>query len=124
MPLTCDYLSDSYCKLNAKYYGPSVEEDPEIKFEWSRIPHFYYNYYVFQYSTGFSAASALAKRILSQEPDALENYLAYLKAGNSDYPVEVMKKAGVDMTQAAYIEDAMSMFEQRLNELEELIDRL
>ncbi|EME7211190.1 oligoendopeptidase F [Enterococcus faecium] len=124
VPLTSEYLSDSYGKLNAKYYGPAVEEDPEIKFEWSRIPHFYYNYYVFQYSTGFSAASALAKRILSQETDALENYLAYLKAGNSDYPVEVMKKAGVDMTQAAYIEDAMSMFEQRLNELEELIDRL
>lgn len=124
VPLTSEYLSDSYGKLNAKYYGPAVEEDPEIKFEWSRIPHFYYNYYVFQYSTGFSAASALAKRILNQEPDALENYLAYLKAGNSDYPVEVMKKAGVDMTQAAYIEDAMSMFEQRLNELEELIDRL
>ena len=124
VPLTSEYLSDSYGKLNAKYYGPAVEEDPEIKFEWSRIPHFYYNYYVFQYSTGFSAASALAKRILSQEPDALENYLAYLKAGNSDYPVEVMKKAGVDMTQAAYIEDAMSMFEQLLNELEELIERL
>ncbi|EOI36629.1 oligoendopeptidase F [Enterococcus faecium EnGen0313] len=124
VPLTSEYLSDSYGKLNAKYYGPAVEEDPEIKFEWSRIPHFYYNYYVFQYSTGFSAASALAKKILNQEPEALKNYLAYLKAGNSDYPVEVMKKAGVDMTQAAYIEDAMSMFEQRLNELEELIDRL
>ncbi|EGP4839915.1 TPA: oligoendopeptidase F [Enterococcus faecium] len=124
VPLTSEYLSDSYGKLNAKYYGPAVEEDPEIKFEWSRIPHFYYNYYVFQYSTGFSAASALAKKILNQGPEALENYLAYLKAGNSDYPVEVMKKAGVDMTQAAYIEDAMSMFEQRLNELEELIDRL
>lgn len=124
VPLTSEYLSDSYGKLNAKYYGPAVEEDPEIKFEWSRIPHFYYNYYVFQYSTGFSAASALAKKILNQEPEALENYLAYLKAGNSDYPVEVMKKAGVDMTHAAYIEDAMSMFEQRLNELEELIDRL
>lgn len=124
VPLTSEYLSDSYGKLNAKYYGPAVEEDPEIKFEWSRIPHFYYNYYVFQYSTGFSAASALAKKILNQEPEALENYLAYLKAGNSDYPVEVMKKAGVDMTQAAYIEDAMSMFEQRLNELEELLDRL
>lgn len=124
VPLTSEYLSDSYGKLNAKYYGPAVEEDPEIKFEWSRIPHFYYNYYVFQYSTGFSAASALAKKILNQEPEALENYLAYLKAGNSDYPVEVMKKAGVDMTQAAYIEDAMSMFEQRLYELEELIDRL
>ena len=124
VPLTSEYLSDSYGKLNTKYYGPAVEEDPEIKFEWSRIPHFYYNYYVFQYSTGFSAASALAKKILNQEPEALENYLAYLKAGNSDYPVEVMKKAGVDMTQAAYIEDAMSIFEQRLNELEELIDRL
>lgn len=124
VPLTSEYLSDSYGKLNAKYYGPAVEEDPEIKFEWSRIPHFYYNYYVFQYSTGFSAASALAKKILNQEPEALENYLAYLKAGNSDYPVEVMKKAGVDMTQGAYIEDAMSMFEQRLNELEELIDHL
>ncbi|MFR4801167.1 MAG: oligoendopeptidase F [Enterococcus faecium] len=124
VPLTSEYLSDSYGKLNTKYYGPAVEEDPEIKFEWSRIPHFYYNYYVFQYSTGFSAASALAKKILNQEPEALENYLAYLKAGNSDYPVEVMKKAGIDMTQAAYIEDAMSMFEQRLNELEELIDRL
>ncbi|EOK96123.1 oligoendopeptidase F [Enterococcus faecium EnGen0155] len=124
VPLTSEYLSDSYGKLNTKYYGPAVEEDPEIKFEWSRIPHFYYNYYVFQYSTGFSAASALAKKILNQEPEALENYLAYLKAGNSDYPVEIMKKAGVDMTQAAYIEDAMSMFEQRLNELEELIDRL
>lgn len=124
VPLTSEYLSDSYGKLNTKYYGPAVEEDPEIKFEWSRIPHFYYNYYVFQYSTGFSAASALAKKILNQEPEALESYLAYLKAGNSDYPVEVMKKAGVDMTQAAYIEDAMSMFEQRLNELEELIDRL
>ena len=87
VPLTSEYLSDSYGKLNAKYYGPAVEEDPEIKFEWSRIPHFYYNYYVFQYSTGFSAASALAKKILNQEPEALENYLAYLKAGNSDYPV-------------------------------------
>lgn len=124
VPLTSEYLSESYGKLNAKYYGPAVEEDPEIKYEWSRIPHFYYNYYVFQYATGFSAASALAKKIWAKEPEALGNYLAYLKAGNSDYPVEVMKKAGVDMTQAAYIEDAMAMFEKRLNELEELIDEL
>lgn len=124
VPLTSEYLSESYGKLNAKYYGPAVEEDPEIKYEWSRIPHFYYNYYVFQYATGFSAASALAKKIWAKEPEALGNYLAYLKAGNSDYPVEVMKKAGVDMTQAAYIEDAMAMFEKRLNELEALIDEL
>lgn len=124
VPLTSEYLSDYYGKLNAKYYGPSVEEDPEIKLEWSRIPHFYYNYYVYQYSTGFSAASALAKKILDQEPQALENYLTYLKSGNSDYPIEVMKKAGVDMTQAAYIEDAMKVFEQRLDELEALVDQL
>lgn len=123
-PLTSEYLSESYGELNAKYYGPAVEKDPEIKDEWARIPHFYYNYYVYQYSTGFSAASALAKKIWEKEPGALDAYLTYLKAGNSDYPVEVMKKAGVDMTQAAYIEDAMAMFEQRLNELEALVEEL
>lgn len=123
-PLTSEYLSESYGELNAKYYGPAVEKDPEIKDEWARIPHFYYNYYVYQYSTGFSAASALAKKIWEKEPGALDAYLTYLKAGNSDYPVEVMKKAGVDMTQAAYIEDAMAVFEQRLNELEALVDEL
>lgn len=123
-PLTSEYLSESYGELNAKYYGPAVEKDPEIKDEWARIPHFYYNYYVYQYSTGFSAASALAKKIWENEPGALDAYLTYLKAGNSDYPVEVMKKAGVDMTQAAYIEDAMAVFEQRLNELEALVEEL
>ncbi|MDH6363844.1 oligoendopeptidase F [Enterococcus sp. PF1-24] len=124
VPLTSEYLSESYGKLNTKYYGPDVVEDPEIKLEWSRIPHFYYNYYVYQYATGFSAASALSKKILTKEPQALENYLNYLKAGSSDYPIEVMKKAGVDMTQAAYIEDAMSVFETRLNELEALVAEL
>ncbi|PQF23661.1 oligoendopeptidase F [Enterococcus mundtii] len=123
-PLTSEYLSESYGELNAKYYGPAVEKDPEIKDEWARIPHFYYNYYVYQYSTGFSAASALAKKIWEKEPGALDAYLTFLKAGNSDYPVEVMKKAGVDMTQAAYIEDAMAVFEQRLNELEALVEEL
>lgn len=123
-PLTSEYLSESYGELNAKYYGPAVEKDPGIKDEWARIPHFYYNYYVYQYSTGFSAASALAKKIWEKEPGALDAYLTYLKAGNSDYPVEVMKKAGVDMTQAAYIEDAMAVFEQRLNELEALVEEL
>jgi oligoendopeptidase F len=123
-PLTSEYLNESYGELNARYYGPAVEKDPEIKFEWSRIPHFYYNYYVFQYATGFSAASALAEKIWNKEPDALEHYLDYLKAGSSDYPVEVMKKAGVDMTRPDYIEDAMSVFEARLNELEQLIEEL
>jgi oligoendopeptidase F len=121
-PLTSEFLSEYYAGLNAKYYGPSVEKDPEIAYEWSRIPHFYYNYYVFQYSTGFSAAAALADKILKGEENALENYLGFLKAGSSDYPIEVMKKAGVDMTQAAYIEDAMKVFEERLNELEALVE--
>ncbi|MBW9322231.1 oligoendopeptidase F [Enterococcus casseliflavus] len=123
-PLTSEFLSENYAELNAKYYGPSVEKDPEIRLEWSRIPHFYYNYYVYQYSTGFSAASALAKKILAGEADALTNYLNYLKAGRSDYPIEVMKKAGVDMTKADYIEDAMKVFEQRLNELEALVKEI
>lgn len=123
-PLTSEFLSENYAELNAKYYGPSVEKDPEIRLEWSRIPHFYYNYYVYQYSTGFSAASSLAKKILAGEPDALTNYLNYLKAGRSDYPIEVMKKAGVDMTKADYIEDAMKVFEQRLNELEQLVKEI
>lgn len=123
-PLTSEHLSKFYGELNAKYYGPIVVNDEEIKDEWSRIPHFYYNYYVYQYATGFSAASALAKRIVEAEPDALEKYLAYLKSGSSDYPIEVMKKAGVDMTQPTYIEDAMEIFAQRLDELEELVEEL
>ncbi|MCU7357928.1 MULTISPECIES: oligoendopeptidase F [Enterococcus] len=124
VPLTSEYLNDYYGDLNAKYYGPDVENDEEIKLEWARIPHFYYNYYVYQYATGFSAASALAKKILAKEDGALDHYLNYLKAGNSDYPIEVMKKAGVDMTKADYIEDAMKMFEQRLTELEALVAKL
>lgn len=124
VPLTSEYLSEYYGNLNAKYYGEDVERDAEIADEWARIPHFYYNYYVYQYSTGFSAASALANKIVSKEEGALEKYLNYLKAGNSDYPIEVMKKAGVDMTKPDYIEDAMKVFEARLNELESLIEKL
>ncbi|HAP5488724.1 oligoendopeptidase F [Enterococcus faecalis] len=123
-PLTSEYLSEYYGELNAKYYGPEVVRDEEISYEWARIPHFYYNYYVYQYATGFSAASALSKHILAGEEGALENYLNYLKAGSSDFPIEVMKKAGVDMTQAAYIEDAMKVFEERLTELEALVEKL
>lgn len=121
VPLTHEFLTNYYGDLNARYYGPSVERDPEIALEWSRIPHFYYNYYVYQYATGFSAATALAQKILNKEEGALDKYLTYLSSGSSDYPIEVMKRAGVDMTQSAYLEDAMKVFEQRLNELEQLI---
>lgn len=123
-PLTSEFLSENYGKLNEKYYGSEVVQSSEISVEWSRIPHFYYNYYVFQYATGFSAASALAEKILSKDSQALEKYLTYLKSGSSDYPIEVMKRSGVDMTKPQYIEDAMSLFEQRLDELEELIKTL
>lgn len=124
VPLTAEYLSEQYGALNAKYYGEAVTYDDEIKLEWSRIPHFYYNYYVFQYATGFSAASALSKKILAEEPNALANYLNYLKAGSSDYPIEVMKKAGVDMTKPDYLEEAMQVFAARLDELEALLAEL
>ncbi|WP_326717478.1 oligoendopeptidase F [Vagococcus jeotgali] len=120
-PLTSDYLSEYYADLNAKYYGEAVERDPEIAYEWSRIPHFYYNYYVYQYATGFSAATALADKIIKKEEGALERYINFLKAGSSDYPIDVMKKAGVDMTKPDYIEETMTVFEDRLNELESLI---
>ncbi|MBV7391551.1 oligoendopeptidase F [Enterococcus alishanensis] len=120
-PLTSEHLSTYYGELNKKYYGSVIEDDPEIKDEWARIPHFYYNYYVYQYATGFSAASALAKKIVAEDKSALEAYLNYLKAGSSDYPIEVMKKAGVDMTKPEYIEDAMEVFANRLDELETLV---
>ena len=124
IPLTSEYLNDYYGKLNAKYYGDDVVNDQEIALEWSRIPHFYYNFYVYQYATGFSAASALAKQILSDKQDGLEKYLSFLKAGSSDYPINIMKQAGVDMTRADYLYAAFDMFEQRLNELETIIDNL
>lgn len=121
IPLTADYLSENYADLNAKYYGKDVTQDKEIAMEWARIPHFYYNYYVYQYATGFCAATALADKIVNEEAGALDHYLDYLRAGNSDFPIEVIKRAGVDMTEKEYIERAMHVFEERLEELEELV---
>lgn len=121
IPLTQEFMTEYYADLNARYYGDSVERDENVALEWSRIPHFYYNHYVYQYATGFAAATALSKRILDGEEGALDKYLTYLKSGSSDYPIEVMKKAGLDMTDSAYLEDAMKIFEARLNELEALL---
>lgn len=123
-PLTADFLSEQYSNINSKYYGESVENDEEIQYEWARIPHFYYNYYVYQYSTGFCAATALADKILKNEEGALDKYLTYLKAGSSDYPIEVMKKAGVNMTDKEYLVRAMNVFEERVNELEKALDAI
>lgn len=119
--LTADFLSNLYAEINEKYYGLSAEENPQIQYEWARIPHFYYNFYVYQYATGFAAASALADKIVNGTPEDKGNYLNYLKAGNSDYPLNVIQKAGVDMTQEDYLNDAFKIFEKRLTELEELV---
>ncbi|NEW63255.1 oligoendopeptidase F [Granulicatella sp. zg-ZJ] len=120
VPLTHEFLTQAYAELNAKYYAV-VEQDDKIALEWARIPHFYYNYYVFQYATGFSAASALAARILTGNQEYIDQYFYFLKAGESAYPIDVMKHAGVDMTQSTYIEEALAVFEQRLEELEQLL---
>lgn len=123
-PLTGQYLNETYSEINDRYYGDPVVNDEQIQYEWSRIPHFYMNYYVYQYSTGFCAATALADKIVNEEEGALEAYLDYLKAGRSDYPIDVMKKAGVDMTDKAYIERAMQVFESRIDQLEEALNEI
>lgn len=121
--LTSEYLSELYATLNEKYYGLSAQENPQIQFEWARIPHFYYNYYVYQYATGFAAASYLAEKIVHGSAEDKERYLDYLKAGNSDYPLNVIKKAGVDMLDATYLDEAFAVFEKRLMELEDLVKK-
>lgn len=122
--LTADYLTETYADINKKFYGTEVMHyDKEIGYEWSRIPHFYMNYYVFQYATGFSAASALSQKILEEGQSAVDDYIAYLKAGNSDFPIDVLKKAGVDMTTSKPVDDALVVFEKRLTELETLVNK-
>ena len=120
--LTSEYLNTLYADLNEKYYGIKKEDNHFIQYEWARIPHFYYNYYVFQYATGFAAASYLAERIVHGEEADKEAYLNYLKAGNSDYPLNVIKKAGVDMESKDYLTAAFKVFEERLAELEKLVE--
>ena len=119
--LTQEYLCTEYDRINRFYYGESMTYNTEIQYEWARIPHFYYNYYVFQYATGFSAASALSARILSNPQENVTPYLNYLKAGSSDFPIEVLKKAGVDMTSNQATKEALEVFKQRLDELSELV---
>ena len=122
--LTSEFLNDLYADLNEKYYGLKKEDNPQIQYEWARIPHFYYDYYVFQYSTGFAAASALAEKIVYGSQEDKDKYLDYLKAGNSDYPLNVIRKAGVDMEKEDYLNAAFAVFERRLDEFEALVEKL
>lgn len=120
--LTADLLTKEYYALNKKYFGEEgIVIDEEIGLEWARIPHFYYNYYVYQYATGFSAATALSKQILEEGEEAVKRYIEFLSAGSSDYPIEVLKKAGVDMTSSDPIKNACKVFEEKLTEMEQLL---
>ncbi len=121
--LNAQALNAIYLDLNMKYFGPDMVSDPEIALEWARIPHFYSPFYVYQYATGYSAAIALSSRILKEGKPAVDDYLAFLSAGGSDYPIEVLKRAGVDMTTKAPVADALKVFSEVLDQAYEIVDR-
>ena len=120
--LTADVLCAEYRRLNEMYYGPDMVVDDEIAMEWARIPHFYYNYYVFQYATGYSAAIALSRRILDEGESAVKDYLNFLSGGCSKSPVDLLKDAGVDMSTPEPVNQALKLFGELLDEMERLVD--
>ena len=119
--LTADLLCSEYKKLNEAYFGPEMIVDDEIAMEWARIPHFYYNYYVFQYATGYSAAIALSRKILREGEPAVKDYLGFLSGGCSKTPIDLLKGAGVDMTGPEPVEQALALFGELLDEMEALM---
>lgn len=119
--LTPEYLSQSYRDLNRLYYGPDMILDEEISWEWSRIPHFYSAFYVYKYATGFSAATSLKKEIIEQGQNAVDRYIDFLSAGNSDYPLKVLQRAGVDLTTAEPVDETLKQFALLVDQLEELL---
>ncbi len=120
--LTNEVLCDAYYKLVKKYFGDSVYIDETIKYEWSRIPHFYYNFYVYKYATGLSAAAFIASQILSGNKEYIEKYKNFLKLGGSMYPIDELKQIDIDMTKKEVVESAIEMFKNTLEEFEKLID--
>jgi len=119
--LNSEELCNMYYGLNKKYFGDVVTIDEDIAMEWSRIPHFYSSFYVYKYATGFSAATAITEKILTEGKPAVDKYLEFLKSGGSNYPIELLKTAGVDLTSPQPIQDALNVFEKTLDELEELL---
>jgi oligoendopeptidase F len=120
-PLTYESMSGAYRDLVTKYFGPTFAYDEEVGGYWLRVPHFYRGFYVYKYATSYSAAVALGKGVLSGNPAKLHDYLGFLKAGSSDYPIDILKKAGVDMSSPKPIQDTMDLFGQLLDELEKLL---
>ena len=121
VPLTAEKLSAEYKALNAKYFGPDMVTDDRIALEWVRIPHFYYNYYVYQYSTGYSAAIALSRRILKEGAPAVKDYMEFLSGGSSKDPIDLLRGAGVDMQSPKPVQDALDLFGELLDEMEALM---
>lgn len=121
MSLTADALSEKYHELNKLYFGPDMISDDGIALEWARIPHFFYNYYVFQYATGFSAAVALANKILEEGEPAVKNYKKFLSGGGSTDPISLLKIAGVDMSSPEPVNSALKLFGELIDEMEQLI---
>ena len=122
--LTAEVLSDEYRRLNEMYFGPDIVVDDRIAMEWARIPHFYYDYYVFQYATGYSAAIALSRKILKEGDSAVRDYIQFLSGGCSKSPIDLLKGAGVDMTSPEPVEQALSLFGELLEEMEALTEDL
>ena len=119
--LTADVMCELYRKLNLLYYGEDIVIDHELDMEWARIPHFYYNYYVYQYATGFSAAIALSQRILKEGAPAVRDYIGFLSGGCSRDPISLLRGAGVDMTSTKPVTDALKLFGELIDEMEELM---
>ena len=119
--LTADMLNTIYADLNRLYFGDDVIIDDHIALEWSRIPHFYYNFYVYQYATGFSSAIALSRRILNEGKSAVDDYINFLKGGCSKNPVDLLKGAGVDVSSSEVVSSALELFGQLIDELDSLL---
>lgn len=119
--LTAEFMCDHYLALNKKYFGPDVIIDDAIKYEWARIPHMYYNFYVYQYATGFSAAISLADQILTEGQTALDRYLKFLSSGSKDYPIQILREAGADMETETPVTNALKVFKSVVDELDALL---
>lgn len=120
-PLTADEFTEIYYGLNKKYYGDYMNVDELVGIEWARIPHFYSNFYVYKYATGFSAASALSSMILSEGKEAVDRYIEFLKSGGSEYPIDQLRRAGVDMEKKESVEKALDVFRELVEKLEKEI---
>lgn len=121
-PLTKEILCDTYYKLNVKHFSPSVIVDDDIKYEWARISHFYNSFYVYKYATGFISALVIAEKLINKEPGFREKYIEFLSSGGSDYPLELLKKLGIDLTLESTINDGFKVFEDKVNLLKKYMD--